>query len=566
MDGILERIFAELGQKPRVIATGGLARMVAADSHYISEIDDLLTLDGLRILFERNRNVRPRGRDSGGVRQLNLEPQILLRSGILMTPPVLQNYFNYFTEIEERFQQRRGSILLLSTLDWALIETWREAGIPLEAVLRGIDTAFDKYESRQKRGRMRRVNGLAWCSQAVMEAAEELREASAGTAEPIDRALRRNGIRARARGNASGDCCRRALMLQRIAHDACAATAARLRELAAEARAAKIATTAAHEMETFERVLTVLEEKLFAALTAAAPEELAGCAQRTCRARTRALSQPDGSRATAPGGAPVRAEAVARALQPSSTQPLLHEPAMKRADLRKLAHATPTRSRSRPDREADLWRRISGADGRQGDVCAADASGRAGARAHHGREARLRNGRAGRDRDCRRRNRVRRAAAHFGVCGGCQYQHANYETQLDFKQADSSRDSSNAAECAARRDRGPGGQAVGVSQSHSPCVRCRRTTLDIAARRSHESVPISECPIAAPLLVRAALSAAEILRERKPAIASQRRFLSFAMRRRMDAGEHLCSRNQRSTGFDQFFAEWKQTRPGADRR
>lgn len=61
VDGILERIFAELGQKPRVIATGGLARMVAADSRYIAEIDDLLTLDGLRILFERNRNARPRG-------------------------------------------------------------------------------------------------------------------------------------------------------------------------------------------------------------------------------------------------------------------------------------------------------------------------------------------------------------------------------------------------------------------------------------------------------------------------------------------------------------------------
>ena len=45
----------------------------------------------------------------------------------------MRNYFNYFTEIEERFQQRRGALLLLSTLDWALIETWREAGIPLEA-------------------------------------------------------------------------------------------------------------------------------------------------------------------------------------------------------------------------------------------------------------------------------------------------------------------------------------------------------------------------------------------------------------------------------------------------
>src|ERR1035437_8510000 len=94
----------------------------------------------------------------------------------------VRNYFNYFTEIEERFQQRRGAILLLSTLDWALIETWREAGIPLDAALRGIDAAFDKYEARQKRGRMRRINGLAWCAQAVMEAAVELNEASAGTA------------------------------------------------------------------------------------------------------------------------------------------------------------------------------------------------------------------------------------------------------------------------------------------------------------------------------------------------------------------------------------------------
>ena len=60
----------------------------------------------------------------------------------------MQNYFNYFTEIEERFQQRRGSLLILSTLDWALISTWKEAGIPLEAVLRGIDGALDKHDAK----------------------------------------------------------------------------------------------------------------------------------------------------------------------------------------------------------------------------------------------------------------------------------------------------------------------------------------------------------------------------------------------------------------------------------
>jgi type III pantothenate kinase len=62
VDGILDRIVAELGAKPRVIASGGLAHMIAADSRYIRDIDDMLTLDGLRILFERNRTARPRGR------------------------------------------------------------------------------------------------------------------------------------------------------------------------------------------------------------------------------------------------------------------------------------------------------------------------------------------------------------------------------------------------------------------------------------------------------------------------------------------------------------------------
>jgi type III pantothenate kinase len=62
VDGILERIIGELGAQPRVIATGGLARQISEDSRYITEIDDMLTLDGLLILFERNRAPRPRGK------------------------------------------------------------------------------------------------------------------------------------------------------------------------------------------------------------------------------------------------------------------------------------------------------------------------------------------------------------------------------------------------------------------------------------------------------------------------------------------------------------------------
>lgn len=187
-----------------------------------------------------------------------------------MRDPV--NYFNYFTEIEERFQQRRGSLLLLSTLDWALIETWREAGIPLEAVLRGIDAAFDKYEARQQRGRMRRINGLAWCAQAVMQAADELREATAGTAQPAAE-TRESGLE-HERVAAHLETAASALDLTSIAHEACATTASRLRELAAEVRSKPQQAGAPQEIEALERTLTVLEEKLFAALTAAAPEEI----------------------------------------------------------------------------------------------------------------------------------------------------------------------------------------------------------------------------------------------------------------------------------------------------
>lgn len=82
------------------------------------------------------------------------------------------NYFNYFTEIEEHFQRARGtSLFLLSPLDWALIENWKNAGIPLEAVLSGIDEAFTKWHSGKKPRRS--VNSVAYCAQAVLRAAEK---------------------------------------------------------------------------------------------------------------------------------------------------------------------------------------------------------------------------------------------------------------------------------------------------------------------------------------------------------------------------------------------------------
>ncbi len=81
------------------------------------------------------------------------------------------NYFNYFTEIEEHFQRARGTgLFLLSPLDWALIESWKNSGLPIEAVLQGIDSAFEKWHSRKIKRRA--VNSVAYCAQAVMEAAQ----------------------------------------------------------------------------------------------------------------------------------------------------------------------------------------------------------------------------------------------------------------------------------------------------------------------------------------------------------------------------------------------------------
>ena len=93
------------------------------------------------------------------------------------------NYFNYFTEIEEHFQRARGTALfLMSPLDWALVESWKNGGIPLAAVLRGIDTAFEKW--RSKKTKTQAVNSIAYCSQAIATAAEEMEKA--GVSDMID--------------------------------------------------------------------------------------------------------------------------------------------------------------------------------------------------------------------------------------------------------------------------------------------------------------------------------------------------------------------------------------------
>lgn len=176
----------------------------------------------------------------------------------------MENYFNYFTEIEEHFQRRRGTLTILSPLDWALMEIWKDAGIPLEAVLRGIDAAFDKWERRPRR--TRKVNGLAYCAQEVLATAEEMKDAAVG-AEPAHKTapfLETSAVVEFLIRNAG---VLEFSSLPVSVRDVAIETAASLRSVADSFAAGN-----PPPMEDLERRLTVMEEKLFAALLAMTPE------------------------------------------------------------------------------------------------------------------------------------------------------------------------------------------------------------------------------------------------------------------------------------------------------
>jgi hypothetical protein len=186
----------------------------------------------------------------------------------------VDNYFNYFTEIEERYLQRRGGGLLLSTLDWALIETWKDAGIPLNAVLRGIDEAFDRYDQRP--AKTKKINSLAYCSQAVLSAAEDMKEAAVGASGEGQRKSRAGEgfepevVTTYLRRNADAlDAASVPEKKEVPVRPLLAETARTLRAMADDV------TATPKRLEDLERHLTVLEEKMFAGLlTSTSDEEL----------------------------------------------------------------------------------------------------------------------------------------------------------------------------------------------------------------------------------------------------------------------------------------------------
>jgi hypothetical protein len=191
------------------------------------------------------------------------------------------NYFNYFTEIEEYFWRKRGAHLLVSPLDWAILETWQKAGIPLTAVLKGIDRAFESWGRSRRAAGGRQLKSLAYCVDAVLDAAAEAQEAATGAGpqlaepKPGSDPFSRDEIRKYFERKCLNHTSARfppAAEKQRGSRGALAArfeeTANRLTELLP-----LIDSPAALDLEDLERRLTVLEEKLAAALSGEADED-----------------------------------------------------------------------------------------------------------------------------------------------------------------------------------------------------------------------------------------------------------------------------------------------------
>lgn len=175
------------------------------------------------------------------------------------------NYYNYFTEAEDHFRQARNSgMFLLSPLDWALLEAWKDAGIPLEAVLRGIDRAFEKFRSRKRR--YTTVNSLAYCTQEVLGAARQLTTV-AGMGTPETRAaFEQRDLAAFFRERAAE--LRTLSARGDAASNVFAQSASALEEMGAQAEAGEVG-----DLEAVEQRLTVLEDRVFAVAMSAISEE-----------------------------------------------------------------------------------------------------------------------------------------------------------------------------------------------------------------------------------------------------------------------------------------------------
>ena len=189
------------------------------------------------------------------------------------------NYFNYFTEIEEYFWRKRGAHLLVSPLDWAILETWQKADIPVAVVQKGIDRAFESWERSRRAAGGRQMKSLAYCVDAVLDAASEAQEAAAGSGPEIkssganEESFSRDELRRYFERNVKR--LRAAAEKQKVkAEPAGASLAARFEDVAnkLEESLPLLDAPGVLDLEDLERRLTVLEEKLSAALSVDADE------------------------------------------------------------------------------------------------------------------------------------------------------------------------------------------------------------------------------------------------------------------------------------------------------
>jgi len=186
------------------------------------------------------------------------------------------NYFNYFTEIEEYFWRKRGAHLLVSPLDWAIVETWQRAGIPLDAVLRGIDKAFESYQN-SKRGAGRPLKSLAYCVDAVLDAAVEKQEAMAGAGPEVERSKKKAEPFSR---DELRNFLQRNMDKLNQAAERVNPSDAELARRIGQARASLadvmpvLDSPADLDIESLERRLSAVEEKMSAALLASADEDI----------------------------------------------------------------------------------------------------------------------------------------------------------------------------------------------------------------------------------------------------------------------------------------------------
>src|ERR1700722_4301871 len=185
------------------------------------------------------------------------------------------NYFNYYTEIEEYFWKKRGAHLLVSPLDWAIMETWQKAGAPLEAVMRGIDRAVESY-GRSRRGAGKEFKTLAYCTDAVLEAAEEMNEAAAGAAPKANRAATAPAFPVQDLRVYLGKNVAQTRSVAVKVSGTLPNLGTRLNEIASAVEAASVLLDAPGilDLEDLERRLTVLDDKVYAAVTADASEDL----------------------------------------------------------------------------------------------------------------------------------------------------------------------------------------------------------------------------------------------------------------------------------------------------